>query len=317
VTCEICPAASAGITYKKRSLAIKVLGMNRRELAVGLTTLALLFSGAAHAQGFLDLVKHAIPHEQKEYRSGTISREQALALYSPQQMKNSFEACLDQFPANKPINVASVPQHMKPMALCSDSFAVLYSIRSKTPLVVVERLNADRLRDAKGEQRTNDFYPDPRIPKEGRAELSDFRSMVPAVDRGHQAAAGNAPSPRAMQQSFALSNMVGQDPDNNRKAFNKIESDVRKFALRSGGDVFVFTGPLFDTDFVTIGANKVWKPTRLYKLVYDAQSHRAWGYVLENKPTAVAPPLDYASFVQTTGLHLLDHLPIAGTAGRG
>lgn len=291
--------------------------MNRRELAVGLTTLALLFSGAAHAQGFFDLVKHAIPHEQKEYRSGTISQEQALALYSPQQMQNSFEACFDQFPVNKPINVASVPQHMRPMALCSDSFAVLYSLRSKTPLVVVERLNAERLRDAKGEQRTNDFYPDPRIPKEGRAELSDFRSQVPSVDRGHLSPAADSATKKGMSQSFALSNMVGQDPDNNRKAFNKIESDIRKFALRSGGDVFVFTGPLFDTDFVTIGANKVWKPTRLYKLVYDAQSHRAWGYVLENKPVNVERPMDYPSFVKTTGLHLLDHLPIAGTAGRG
>ena len=103
---------------------------------------------------------------------------------------------------------------MKPLALCSDTFAVLYSQTSKTPLVVVERLNAAQLKDAKGEERTNQFYADPRIPKGGRAELSDYRSQHPAVDRGHQAPAADAPNAHAMAQSFALSNMVPQDPTN-------------------------------------------------------------------------------------------------------
>ncbi|KZN20819.1 MULTISPECIES: DNA/RNA non-specific endonuclease [Pseudomonas] len=291
--------------------------MNRRKLAVGFTTLAILFSGGAQAQGLFDLVKHAIPHEKEEYRSGTLTENQALALYSLPQLQHSFDACSDQFPSRKPINIATVPQHMKPLALCSDQFAVVYSMTSKTPLIVVERLNADRLRDAKGEQRTNDFYPDPRIPKEGRAELSDYRGQHPGVDRGHQSSAADQPTIRAMEQSFALSNMIPQDQANNRGAFAKLESDVRKFALRAQGDVFVYTGPLFDTGFETVGANKVWKPTRIYKLVYDASSGRAWGFVLENKPVNLDRPMDYATFVKTTGLHLLDHIQVAGTAGRG
>ncbi|MPQ71464.1 DNA/RNA non-specific endonuclease [Pseudomonas sp. MWU12-2323] len=291
--------------------------MTRRNLAIGFTTLAILFSGGVQAQGFFDLVKHALPHEKQEYRSGTISQDQALDLYSAQQKLPSFEACADQFPASKPINVASVPPKMKAMALCSDHFAVLYSQTTRTPLIVAERLSAAQLRDAKGEQRTNAFYPDPRIPMEGRAELIDYSKQFPSVDRGHQSPAGDQPTPKAMAQSFALSNMVPQDPDNNRKAWNKVESDVRKFVQRAGGDVFVFTGPLFDKGFETVGVHKVWKPTRLYKLVYDASSQRAWGYVLENKPVNVEKPMDYATFVQTTGLHLLDHMNVAGTAGRG
>lgn len=291
--------------------------MTRSTLAAGLTTLALIFSGAVQAQGFLDLVKHALPHEKQEYRSGTISEEQALSLYSAKQKQPTFDACTDQFPAGKPINIAIVSAKMQPLALCSDNFAVLYSMTSRTPLMVAERLNAAQLRDAKGEQRTNDFYPDPRIPKEGRAELADFSKQMPGVDRGHQSPAGDQPSGRAMAQSFALSNMVAQDPENNRKAWSKIESDVRKFVQRAGGDVFVFTGPLFDKGFETVGQNKVWKPTRLYKLVYDSSSNRAWAYVLDNKPVNVEKPMDYPTFVQTTGLRLLDHLAVTGTAGRG
>ncbi|WP_339437689.1 MULTISPECIES: DNA/RNA non-specific endonuclease [unclassified Pseudomonas] len=237
--------------------------------------------------------------------------------YTPTEQRASFEGCADLFPANTPIKTATIPASMTPLALCSDTFAVLYSQTSKTPLVVVERLNAAQLKEAKGEERTNQFYPDPRIPKAGRAELSDYRSQRPAVDRGHQAPAADAPDAHAMAQSFALSNMVPQDPTNNRKIWSKVEADVRKFAKRAGGDVYVFTGPLFDPGHGTIGDNHVWVPTRLFKLVYDASSKRAWAYVLPNAKTRLQKPMDYDSFVKSTGLKLLGNLPVSGSVGRG
>ena len=123
--------------------------------------------------------------------------------YTPTEQRTSFDGCADLFPAAAPIKTATVPASMKPLALCSETFAVLYSQTSKTPLVVVERLNAAQLKDAKGEERTNQFYADPRIPKGGRAELSDYRSQHPAVDRGHQAPAADAPNARAMAQGAA------------------------------------------------------------------------------------------------------------------
>ncbi|AYF49995.1 DNA/RNA non-specific endonuclease [Pseudomonas fluorescens] len=236
--------------------------------------------------------------------------------YTPSEQHASFDGCAELFPAKNPINTATVPAAMKPLALCSDTFAVLYSQTSKTPLVVVERLNAAQLQEAKGEERTNQFYPDPRIPKGGRAELSDYRSQHPAVDRGHQAPAADAPNAHAMAQSFALSNMVPQDPTNNRKIWSKVEADVRKFAKRAGGDVYVFTGPLFDPGYGTIGDNRVWVPTRLFKLVYDASSQRAWAYVLPNAETRIQKPMDYDTFVKSTGLKLLGNLPVSGSVGR-
>ena len=263
--------------------------MRLRNLAVGLSALVLLSTGAS-ARSLPDL-------------------------YSTQEKRLSFDACADLFPAATPINTATVPANMKPLALCSDHFAVLYSQTSKTPLVVVERLNAAQLKDAKGEERTNQFYADPRIPKGGRAELSDYRAQH--MDRGHQSPAADAPNANAMAQSFALSNMVPQDPTNNRKIWSKVEADVRKFAVRAGGDVYVFTGPLFDAGYSTIGDNKVWVPTRLFKLVYDASSKRAWAYVLPNAETRIQKPMDYDTFVKSTGLKLLGNLPVSGSVGRG
>ena len=289
--------------------------MHLRKIAVGLSALVLLSTGA-EARSLLDFIKPPAQHQEPQSRSGSISQSAALDLYSNKQKQPSFDGCADLFPASRPINLATVPSTMNPLALCSDNFAVLYSQISKTPLVVVERLNAAQLQDAKGEERTNQFYPDPRIPKGGRAELSDYRSQHPAVDRGHQSPAADAPSPNAMAQSFALSNMVPQDPTNNRKIWSKVESDVRKFAKRADGNVFVFTGPLFDAGHATIGDNKVWVPTRLFKLVYDASSKRAWAYVLPNAETRIERPMDYDAFVKSTGLKLLGNLPVTGSVGR-
>lgn len=120
----------------------------------------------------------------------------------------------------------------------------------------------------------------------------------------------------SLLQSFALSNIVPQDPTNNRKIWSKVESDVRKFAKRADGNVFVFTGPLFDPGHSTIGDNKVWVPTRLFKLVYDYSSKRAWAYVLPNAEARIEKPMDYATFVKVTGLNLLGNLPVYGSVNR-
>jgi DNA/RNA endonuclease G (NUC1) len=301
-----------------------------RQLVAGIAAVVALGAGFAQSNSVEDWFRSALSHythaerernapvakapkEGKERsRAGTLSEREALALYSAAQREPGFDACVDQFPQEQPLALALVPENMQPLALCSDQFAVLYSQTSKTPLVVVERLNASRLAQAQGEQRSDNFYADPRIARAGRADLADYRGQHPAVDRGHQSPAADAPTPQAMAQSFALSNMVPQDPVNNRKMWNKIEQDVRKFARRARGDVFVFTGPLFEPGHDTVGRGKVWVPTHLFKLVYDVSSGRAWAYVLPNAETEIQAPMDYQAFVARTRLPLLRNARITG-----
>lgn len=285
-----------------------------RKIALGLSVALLMATSAVQAKSLLDYIPTNGGSAQHGYKSSSLKDSEALDLYSAAQRQNSFADCADKFPDSSPISLSTAPAKMKPLALCSDNFAVLYSQTSKTPMVVVERLNASLLSDAKGEERTNAFYADPRIPKGARAELSDYRGSN--LDRGHQSPAADAPDQKAMAQSFALSNMIPQDPNNNRKIWSKVEKDVRKYAQRVNGNVFVFTGPLFDEGFQTIGDNKVWVPTRLFKLVYDESTQRAWAYVLENGNTPIQKPMDYKTFVEVTGLKLLGNLPISGSVGR-
>lgn len=220
---------------------------------------------------------------------------------------SGFEACRQLFPQGAVIDAAKVNREWRVTALCSSNFAVLYSGLSKTPLVVVEKLNRSMLSDAMGEERTNEFYADPRLAGGSRAELVDYKSS--GFDRGHLASAANQPDHQSMIQSFALSNMVPQDPFNNRKTWAKIESDTRKFARRAQGDVFVFSGPIFRGQQRTIGPGRVWVPLHLFKLVYDEASGRSWAYILANTAEArIEAPMDYVSFVRETGWQVLPAL---------
>jgi endonuclease G len=112
--------------------------MNLSKIAVGLSALVMLSAGAAQARGLMDFIKFPNAQEEKSsYRSGTLSPSEALGLYTNQQKQASFDGCVDLFPAGRPISLAIVQPAMKPMALCSDNFAVVYSQVSRTPFVVV------------------------------------------------------------------------------------------------------------------------------------------------------------------------------------
>lgn len=205
----------------------------------------------------------------------------------------------------------SVPalQARGPRALCFDAFAVMYSATSKTPVYVAERLNRAQLIDAKDEERTNRFYEEARLPSAERSHLNDYKGS--GFDRGHMAPAADMPTAQAMAQSFSLANMLPQAPVNNRKSWAGIEKATRKYAMRADGDVYVISGPVFDAHPATIGAGNVAVPAHLFKLVYDATSHRAWAHWIDNTDQARAgKPITYAELVQRTGIQFLPNAEV-------
>lgn len=120
------------------------------------------------------------------------------------------------------------------------------------------------------------------------------------------AAAGNMGTQEAKDQSFSLANMVPQNPENNRNAWRKIEADTRKYAMRAEGDVFVITGPVFDSEHPTIGSNQVWVPQHLFKLVFDPAKNKAWVHWQDNTEEARAgKPISYDELVKRTGIEFL------------
>lgn len=174
-------------------------------------------------------------------------------------------------------------------------------------MFVAEKLNRQAVQDA-DEKRGDKFFADARLPRAERAELSDYKGS--GYSRGHMAPAGDMPTPAAMAQSFSLANMVLQSSKQNSGPWAKIEKDTRLYASRAKGDVFVITGPVFDASSTTIGANQVRVPSHLFKLVYDAQTGRAWAHWQANADsTKAGAPISYGELVKRTGVEFLAAAP--------
>ena len=223
-----------------------------------------------------------------------------LQVSNPTRSTQGFSQCPQFFAGGKPPVLSDQP---KLRALCYDAFAILHSGQSKTPVFVAQRLNKALVEDA-DEKRTNKFFSDARLPRDERAELDDYKRS--GYSRGHMAPAGDMPTAQAMAQSFSLANMVPQSSKQNGGPWARIEKDTRSYAQRAAGDVYVITGPVFAADTSTVGSNQVRVPSFLYKLVYDAQSQRAWAHWQANDDAArVTQPISYEELVRRTGIEFL------------
>lgn len=214
-------------------------------------------------------------------------------------VQTRFSRCPQFFPGGLPV----VPAGPALRELCYDAFAILHSGNTRTPVFVVQRLNRGALQQARAITRTDRFFADSRLPAAERAELGDYRNS--GYSRGHMAPAGDMHTADAMAQSFTLANMVPQDQRHNSGAWSTIENDTRKYVMRAKGDVYVFTGPVYNQTPMRLGGG-VAVPTHLFKLVYDASSGRAWVHWQANRPDSRAgPPISYAEFVRRTRMRLL------------
>ena len=215
---------------------------------------------------------------------------------------SGFEACKTHFANAMPPAPTTRDLHGRP--LCFESFAVLHSASTKTPVYVAERLNHTTLENKAGGKRTDRFFEDARLPYAERATLNDYKNS--GFARGHMAPAGDMLTTTAMAQSFSLANMVPQAPRNNSGAWSGIERATRSYAMRAQGDVFVITGPVFASPAEYIGPGKVQVPRYLFKFVYDSATHRAWAHWIANSDEAHASrPISYAELVSRTGIQFL------------
>src|SRR5690606_20563634 len=216
-------------------------------------------------------------------------------------VQTKFGACPQFFPSNRP---PVVPFEYALRELCFSSFAILHSGEAKTPVFVAQRLNRQTLQRAESIERKDRFYAEARLPRAERAELSDYRGS--GYSRGHMAPAADMSTEEAMAQSFSLANMVPQVQGHNGGAWATVEEDTRRYVMRARGDVYVFTGPVYQGHTVTIGDGRVAVPSHLYKVVYDATTKRAWVHWQANSAKAQpARPITYGEFVKRTGLALL------------
>jgi endonuclease G len=176
--------------------------------------------------------------------------------------------------------------------LCRTGYAVAYSNTYKNPLYVAEHVSKDRIGE---EPRTEDFRPDTEIKPENQATLQDYTGA--GYDRGHMSpAANNGSNKQAMSESFLLTNMVPQNPGNNRGIWKQLEVFVRDWVVK-GNDLYVIQGAIFDKGHKTIGKN-VAVPTRLFKVVVDPTNKRMIAFIFPNEKLEVKDMPKYVVSVQ-------------------
>lgn len=195
-------------------------------------------------------------------------------------------------------DIVSVALARHTTELCSSAYAVFYSGIARAPLWSAEHLSPGRVEAAKGVPRSNVFMEDIRLPREWRADLSDFRHS--GFDRGHLSPAGDMPSPAADAESFLLSNIVAQDPKLNRTLWSAIEQAVR--ALARHREIYVITGALWKGQDITWLGRRVMVPTHLYKLIYDPENEAAAAYLVENAPNKAHTPVSLEELSALAGI---------------
>jgi endonuclease G len=174
-------------------------------------------------------------------------------------------------------------------------YVLEHSATDRIALWVCEGLDRSRW-DPPNANRKDVFAPDPKLPANQRAELSDYKGS--GFDRGHMAPAGDFADQELKNQSFYLSNMAPQSPPLNQQAWRLLEDRVRGWA-DSDSPIHIYTGGFFydpneeepstadgQVEYQRIGANKVAVPTHFYKIVVGQDEGGAWravAFVFENR----------------------------------
>ncbi|XP_053265875.1 nuclease EXOG, mitochondrial isoform X1 [Podarcis raffonei] len=157
--------------------------------------------------------------------------------------------------------------------------ALSYDQAKRVPRWVIEHISKHKTL-GNADRKHCKFRPDPSIPPIFTALNEDY--IGSGWSRGHMAPAGdNKYSPKAMAETFYLSNIVPQNYQNNAGFWNRLEMYCRELTDRFE-DVWIVSGPLtlpqMDDDgkkrvvYQVIGKDDVAVPSHLYKVILARRS---------------------------------------------
>lgn len=190
------------------------------------------------------------------------------------------------------------------------AFTLAYDEETEQAEWVIHRLTAKYVTQGK-ERRTDDFREDDKV-STGSATLEDYSRT--GYDRGHLAPAADFKwDKQAMSESFYFSNMSPQLPAFNRGIWNRLEQQVRDWAV-SETDLIVVTGPVFKNTTTTVGINEVAVPDYYFKAILDVHPphYKAIGFILKHEKSNLPLQLlavSIDSVESFTGIDLFPGLP--------
>lgn len=192
------------------------------------------------------------------------------------------QTCPTHFAAGQAPVVKSQSIQNGTITLCYSGFSLGYTSVSRTSLWSAEHLTDQRVQQARGMKRTDNFHPDENLPVGQRAELSSY--VRSGYDRGHLSPSGDMFDATSQSESFSLANIVPQNPNNNQNLWQGIEASTRNLAQARQGSLYVVTGPIYQGNQVQQLKGGILIPTGLYKALYDERTQQASAYIANNLP---------------------------------
>ncbi|XP_053116008.1 nuclease EXOG, mitochondrial isoform X1 [Hemicordylus capensis] len=204
-------------------------------------------------------------------------------------------------PREEPVTESVLKKYGFPVAgaetRCYTNHALSYDQAKRVPRWVIEHISKYKT-TGNAERKYCKFRPDPSIPSVFSAMNEDY--LGNGWSRGHMAPAGdNKYSPKAMAETFYLSNIVPQNYANNAGFWNRMEMYCRELTERFE-DVWIVSGPLtlpqIDNDgkkrvtYQVIGKSDVAVPSHLYKVILARRSETSTdplvlgAFVVPNNP---------------------------------
>lgn len=218
--------------------------------------------------------------------------------------------------------------------VCHKGFALEYDPSIKNAYWVVEHLTATNLDQRTASRDKEEFRPDAVLPKGMTPDPMWFSRT--GYDRGHLAPADDfREDPASMSQSFYTSNVVAQNPDNNRGVWLRLEQNVRRWAQEKG-ELYVVTGPLFynkqplgwismkdkkmqlivpeyerkDKKKKKPPRNAIAVPTHMYKVIYSPSTNEAIAFIVPNMSVPETNLPRYATTVaQVESINSIRYFP--------
>jgi endonuclease G len=173
-----------------------------------------------------------------------------------------------------PINNEQIVRH--------SAFTSSYNLQHRQPNYVVHVILKDILYG--NITRTNDFRPDPAI-KQNMSDSVDYWNS--GYDRGHMAASADFKwNRKALSESYYYSNIIPQNSLLNQNAWNRLEMQIREWAI-DNSELIAVTGPVLKPNLPKLpqGSFKVSIPEYIYKIVVDyfPPTYKAIAFLYPNK----------------------------------
>ena len=159
-------------------------------------------------------------------------------------------------------------------------FTLGYSYKYRQAVWVAYTLTAANLQ-APQVRRSDRFKADPAV-KYAPVRPRDYDKS--GYDKGHLAPAADMTySVKSMKHSFLMSNISPQMPGCNRGIWKRLETQVRRWAVKEG-ELRIVTGPVFSGAPIVMGRQKIPVPSAYYKVILDlTPPMKMIGFIIPNR----------------------------------